>query len=692
MRPQVLFPLFAPITSLRGVGPKLAPLLEKVAGPQVRDLAFLAPTGVIDRPVLRIAEAVEGQVATFVVTVDAHQPGAGRTPYRMRVADETGFLHLIWFGHRGPSLAQAHPLGAVRAVSGKLESFGSERQITHPDHMVAPERAGDIPRHEAVYPATAGLTSRMIATRVHEAVERAPELPEWQDAAFLARRGWSGWRAALDALHAPQGEADLLAAAPARARLAYDELLAHQLAMASRKRARRTEPGAVIPGGELSRRIEAALPFRLTGAQRRTLAEIGGDLASGERMTRLVQGDVGSGKTAVAMLAMADAAESGRQSALMAPTEILARQHFETISGPLEAAGVRVVLLTGRDKGAVRADKLMALAAGEAAVAVGTHALFQDEVRFRSLALAVVDEQHRFGVNERRRLQEKGEGVHLLALSATPIPRTLELTLFGDLDVSKLDEKPAGRRPVTTTLSPSTRVPELVERLRAAIDGGAQAFWICPLVAENEELTATAAEVRAAALREALGAERVGLAHGQLPSVEKDAVMAAFADGRVSVLVATTVVEVGVNVPNATIMVVEHAERFGLAQLHQLRGRVGRGSQQSACVLLYDPPLSEAGRKRLEVLRETEDGFVIAQRDLDLRGGGDLLGSRQSGLPAYRFADPLSQRELVEAAAKDAQLVLARDPELIGERAQALVYLRELFDWRWEDGEWSAAG
>ncbi len=692
MRPESLYPLFAPVTSLKGVGAKLAPLLERVAGPQVRDLAFLLPTGVVDRPVTTVASAIEGEVQTLVVTIDRHQPGAGRTPYRIRCADETGFLHLVWFGHRGGSLSQQHPVGAVRAVSGKLESFGSERQIAHPDYLLPPERAAEIPRHEPVYPATAGLTSRMIAVRVRESLARVPEAPEWQDAAWRARNGWVGWRESLEAAHAPEGEPDLLPDAPARQRLAYDELLAHQLAMGLRKRARRTEPGAVVPHGELSDRVERALPFALTGAQRRTLAEIGGDLASGERMTRLVQGDVGSGKTAVAMLAMADVAESGRQAALMAPTEILARQHFESLAPPLEAAGLRVVLLTGRDKGAARADKLMALAAGEAQVAVGTHALFQDEVRFRRLALAVVDEQHRFGVNERRRLQDKGEGVHLLALSATPIPRTLELTLFGDLDVSKLDEKPAGRKPVTTTLSPSTRLPDLVARLRTAIDGGAQAFWICPLVAENEELDVTAAEVRAAQLRQALGPERVGLAHGQLPSAEKDAVMAEFASGRLSVLVATTVVEVGVNVPNATIMVIEHAERFGLAQLHQLRGRVGRGAAQSACVLLYDPPLSEAGRKRLEVLRETEDGFVIAQRDLDLRGGGDLLGLRQSGLPAYRFADPLAQRELVEAAADDARLVLARDPELTSPRGRALAFLRELFDWRWEDGEWSAAG
>jgi ATP-dependent DNA helicase RecG len=460
--------------------------------------------------------------------------------------------------------------------------------------------------------------------------------------------------------------------------------------MKKRKAARRAEPAPAIPASALAGRVEAALPFGLTGAQARTLGEIRADLASGERMSRLVQGDVGAGKTVVAMLAMADVAASGRQSALMAPTEILARQHFETLAQPLEAQGIRVILLTGRDKGAARAEKLAALASGEAAVAVGTHALFQDEVAFAALALAVVDEQHRFGVSERRRLQEKGGSVHLMALSATPIPRTLELTLFGDLDVSRLDEKPPGRKPVVTTAAPAGRLDEVVQRLRRAAAGGAQAFWICPLVSESEVLDVTAAEDRAAALREALG-PRIGLVHGRMPAAEKDAVMAAFADGAVSVLVATTVVEVGVNVPNATIMVIEHAERFGLAQLHQLRGRVGRGAGQSACLLLYDPPLSAAATERLDILRQTEDGFLIAEKDLALRGGGDLMGLKQSGFPDYRFAEPAAHASLIAAAADDARLILLRDPELTSPRGQALRLLEHLFDWK-ADQTWNAAG
>jgi ATP-dependent DNA helicase RecG len=470
-------------------------------------------------------------------------------------------------------------------------------------------------------------------------------------------------------------------AAPQRQRLAYDELLAHQLAMAQRKAARRREAAPVIPASPVSDALQAALPFRLTGAQSRSLSEIRGDLLAGERMSRLLQGDVGSGKTVVAMLAMADVAASGGQSALMAPTEILARQHFETLSAPLAAQGIEVMLLTGRDKGAGRAEKLRALASGAVDILVGTHALFQDDVVYTRLDLAVIDEQHRFGVAERRRLQDKGGSVHLLAMSATPIPRTLELTQYGELDVSRIDEKPPGRTPVATRAVPLPRIGEIVQRLKTVVASGAQAFWICPLVAESELMDLAAAEARAADLRQHMG-PRVGLVHGQMPPAEKDAVMQAFTEGKVSVLVATTVVEVGVNVPNASIMVIEQAERFGLAQLHQLRGRVGRGVRESSCVLLYDPPLSKTGEARLDILRKSDDGFEIAERDLALRGGGDPLGLKQSGFPAYRFADPIAHKELIQAAADDARLILARDPNLTSPRGQAVRVLAEIFDWQ----------
>jgi ATP-dependent DNA helicase RecG len=682
MRPEILFPLFSPVSTLKGVGPKVEPLVQKLVGPLVRDVLFLGPQSLVHRTPTTVDSVVDGQVHTLLVDIEQHtKPPRMDVPYKIRAFDGTAFLTLIWFRGHGEHLLRNHPVGSRRVVSGKIERWGNEIQMAHPDYIVAVEKAADVPEVEAVYPATAGLPARTVRKLAHEALTRAPELPEWQDPAWAAREGLPPWREALETFHNPETEADLSPLSPARRRLAFDELLAHQLALAQRKAARRSHPGALIPAGQLADRIEAALPWKLTGAQIRALSEVRGDLQSGERMSRLLHGDVGAGKTIVAMLAIADAAEAHLQSALMAPTEILARQHFETIAGPLEAQGLRVLLLTGRDKGGVRAEKLMALMDGTAQVAVGTHALFQDEVRFRDLGLTIIDEQHRFGVNERKRLQAKGERAHLLAMSATPIPRTLELTVFGDLDVSRIDEKPPGRTPVATRAVPSPRMGEIVERLKQAVEDGAQAFWICPMVSESDFADLAAAEKRAEALRKVMGAQ-VGLVHGQMPPAEKDAVMAEFADGRLPVLVATTVVEVGVNVPNATIMVIEQAERFGLAQLHQLRGRVGRGRRESACVLLYDPPLSDVAQQRLDILRRTDDGFVIAEKDLELRGGGDPLGLKQSGFPAYRLADPVAHRSMIAAAADDARLILARDPQLTSPRGQAVRVLQELFDWK----------
>ncbi|MCR5875717.1 ATP-dependent DNA helicase RecG [Phenylobacterium sp. J426] len=681
MRPEILFPLFAPVNTLKGVGPRVAPLLDRVAGPIVRDVAFLKPHTVVRRTPAVLSAARDGEIMTFELVIEEHQkPRVNSQPWRIRASDPTGWITLVFFGRFGDGLEKRHPVGARRIVSGKVGDDKFGRQMVHPDYMADPEKAEEIPEIEPIYPATEGLPARRVRTFVLEALEKTPELPEWQDPAYLARERFPAWREALARLHAPESEADLSPLTPHMRRLAYDELLAHQLAMAQRKAARRREPAATVAASEAAARVQADLPFAFTGAQARALADIRADFGSGERMSRLVQGDVGSGKTVVAMCAMADVAAAGGQSALMAPTEILARQHYETISGPLSAHGIDVVLLTGRDKGKARAEKLMALGSGQAAVAVGTHALFQDDVAFRKLQLVVIDEQHRFGVAERQRLQGKGQATHLLAMSATPIPRTLELTVYGDLDVSRIDEKPPGRTPVATRAVPMPRMSEVVQRLREVVAAGAQAFWICPLVSESEVSDLAAAEMRALALKKVLPS--VGLVHGKMTGPEKDAVMADFADGKLSVLVATTVVEVGVNVPNATIMVIEQAERFGLAQLHQLRGRVGRGARESACVLLYDPPLSETAQQRLDILRRTDDGFVIAERDLELRGGGDALGLRQSGFPDYVFADPFAHRELIAAAGDDARLIIHRDPELASERGKALQVLQELFDWK----------
>ena len=689
MRPEILFPLFADVTTLKGVGPRSAPLVQKVAGPLVRDVLFLSPSGVIQRRRTTATEAVDGEIGVFEVTIDRlippHKHGA---PIKVRAIDDTGFIHLIWFAGSPRHIEGLAPRGSRRLVTGKVERFNSEVQIAHPDYILPVEKADEIPLSEPVYPATQGLTSRQIRKLAQGALALAPELPEWQEPNWLAARRWGGWRAALESLHAPMNEADLAPDTPVRQRLAYDELLAHQLALARRRRARQITPAARIVPGEESALLLAALPFALTGAQEQAVAEIRADLSSGEQMGRLLQGDVGSGKTAVAALALADAASNGFQAALMAPTEILARQHYDKLSPVLDQAGVRSLLLTGRDTPAERRGKLAALSSGEAQVAIGTHALFQDAVQFNRLALAVIDEQHRFGVRERQRLQAKGDpamgGVHLLTMSATPIPRTLELTQYGELEVSRLMEKPPGRTPVTTAVLPLARISEVAKRLKAAVEAGAQAYWICPLVAESEAIDLAAAEDRANDLRKYLGTE-VGLAHGQMPGAEREAVMAEFAQGRLPVLVATTVVEVGVDVPNASIMVIEHADRFGLAQLHQLRGRVGRGAKASSCILLYggeDGALGETAKERLETLRRTEDGFVIAEEDFRLRGGGDPLGLKQSGFPAYRFADPIRHRSLLLAAADDARLLLSRDPELTSERGQAVRLLEALFDWK----------
>ena len=683
MRPEILFPLFVPARSLPGIGPRLEKLVERLAGPKVVDLLWHLPSGLIDRRSRpKIAEARDGEISTIEVTVGLHvPPRMKRLPYRVHVSDETGEMQLIFFNARPDFLAKTLPEGAQRIVSGRVEFYQGAPQMTHPDHIVGPEELAALPLLEPVYPLTAGLPLKPLQKAVRAALLRLPDLPEWQNGPWLKANGWPAWRASVQSAHEPQSAADIAPDAPARARLAYDELLANQLALGLVRLRMKKRPGRSIAGdGHLRRKVEAALPFALTDAQARSLAEIEADMKAPHRMLRLLQGDVGSGKTVVALLAMLNAVEAGFQAAMMAPTEILARQHHASLAPLCDAAGVKLALLTGREKGKPREEILAALADGSIDILVGTHALFQSDVAFKALAIAVVDEQHRFGVHQRLMLTSKGgPGTDVLVMTATPIPRTLTLTAYGDMDVSKLDEKPPGRKPVDTRALPLDRLDEIVAGLPRALARGAQIYWVCPLVEESDEVDAAAAEERYKHLGSVFG-DIVGLVHGRMKPIDKDAVMARFAAGEIRILVATTVIEVGVNVPSATVMVIEHAERFGLAQLHQLRGRVGRGTGKSSCLLLYQTPLGETAEARIKIMRETEDGFRIAEEDLRLRGAGELLGTRQSGLPSFRIADLETQKELLAAAHDDARMIVERDPELESERGCALRTLLYLFE------------
>lgn len=686
MRPEALNPYFASLSSLKGVGPKLLALFRRLldrAEPRVLDLLFHLPTSGIDRSQRpKLSDAPLDQVVTIEIEVEEHrEPPRGRKgPYRIIASDGTGWVTLVFF-HGNTRYLQANlPVGARRWVSGKMEMYDGMLQMVHPDRILDREALEKLPAVEPVYPLTEGLTAPGVNKVARAALETLSPLPEWLEPSLLARKGWPDFRGALLGLHAPQTMAELAEAAPARQRLAYDELLATQLALALVRHRFRERPGIARTGdGRILERLKDALPYTLTGAQQAALADIAADLAAPARMLRLLQGDVGSGKTVVALLAMAMAVEAGGQAALMAPTEILARQHLATIAPLAEAAGLRIGILTGRDKGKAREHLLAAVAAGDIDILIGTHALFQEPVTFRNLAFAVVDEQHRFGVHQRLALANKGEAVDVLVMTATPIPRTLVLTFFGDMDSSALTEKPPGRKPVDTRALPVERLEDVVAGIGRAIQSGAQVYWVCPLVAESETLDVAAAEERCALLEQFFPG-KVALVHGKMPGAAKDAALELFQSKEAPILVATTVIEVGVNVPDATIMVIEHAERFGLAQLHQLRGRIGRGDKASTCLLLYKGPLSETATARLNILRETEDGFRIAEEDLRLRGEGEILGTRQSGMPEFRMARLDIHGELLETARRDATLIVERDPQLESERGKALRHLLYLFE------------
>lgn len=682
MRPPLLYPLFAEVENLNGIGEKTAKYVRNLAGGKIVDLLWHLPSSVIDRRYSpKLINAHIGSIITVKVRVLEHiEPKLKKLPYKIICTDGSADITLSFFHAYPETLKRNLPEGSERVISGKLESFNGGLQMSHPDYVGKPEEMDKIRTVEAVYPLTAGVTNKMINKYIKQALLRVPQMPEWLDERFKSAENLPSFNEALRLVHNPQSEADLLSSSPARKRLAYDEMLANQLALALVREKVKKQQGRVIKGnGLLRKKILEKLPFTLTESQEKVLKEIFADQASPYRMLRLLQGDVGSGKTIVALMSMLNAVECGTQAAIMAPTEILAKQHLETMQPLCEEIGIRAELLTGRVKGKSRTKILQDLEAGKIDILIGTHALFVEAVTFKDLACVVVDEQHRFGVHQRLALSDKGNKPDILVMTATPIPRTLVLTAYGDMEYSKIDQPPKGRKPVDTRVLPITKLQEVAAALQRKIAQGCRAYWVCPLVEESEKIDLAAAEERFESLKKIFG-EDVGLVHGKMKEKEKDAVMERFKSGEIKILVATTVIEVGVNVPEATVMIIEHAERFGLAQLHQLRGRIKRGFESSTCMLLYSFPLSETARERLNIMRETEDGFLIAEKDLELRGGGEILGTRQSGFCEFRIADMNEHKHLLYTANKDAQMIVAQDEKLATQRGAALRILLYLFE------------
>lgn len=681
-RPFDLDPLFLSISTLPGVGPRISKLMEKlIEGPKILDLLFHAPVDFIDRRFsCPISDCPNGKVVTMEVRIEKHFPNARKSlPYRVKATDDSGAISLVFFHANKGWIEKLLPVGKAVVISGKIEYFQGQPQMMHPD-IAAPEERETLETVEAIYPLTQGVTNKVTRKAVTAALTHIPVLPEWLNDAHKKREKWGDWHTCLQALHTPMSEDALDPMYDTKMRLAYDELLANQLTLALVRDRQRKINGRAFPATmTLHDKVMAVIPFDLTGAQKRSLAEIDNDMAEEARMLRLLQGDVGSGKTVVACLAMLNALENNTQAAIMAPTEILARQHAETFKDWLDAAGIRFVTLTGRDKGKSRDLILKQIKDGTAQVIIGTHAIFQKDVEYQDLGLAVIDEQHKFGVHQRLELSNKNKGTDILVMTATPIPRTLALTAYGDMEVSKLDEKPPGRKPIDTMLFSNDKLDQVVAGIKRKIAEGVQVYWVCPLVEESEVLDLAAAEERYDILQATFG-ERIGLIHGRMKPAEKDAVMEKFAGGALDILIATTVIEVGVNIPEATIMVIEHAERFGLSQLHQLRGRVGRGAEKSYCFLIYSAPLGETAKERLNIMRDTEDGFIIAEKDLELRGSGNILGTKQSGITEFRLANLAAHGDLLAAARDDAKLIIAKDPKLETERGIALKTLLYLFE------------
>ena len=682
MRPSILYPLFSSIDSLKGIGAKYQKLLKNLCGDKVIDVLFHLPYNVVDRTYTSyLSNAINNKIWTGIVTITEHTPPQTKKhPYRVYCTDGTSELVLIFFKVYKDSIEKNYPIGEKRAISGKLEYFNGMWQMSHPDFVLPEDRLKDILCLEAVYPLTAGITNKMMSKLAKDALNRLPKFSEWQSKENFYDLEYISFNDAIKKVHSPKTIDDLSPNSIIRRRLAYDEILSNQLALAFiRKKVNEQKGRSFIGTGILYQKIISSLPFSLTNAQKRVLSEISDDQEKPYKMLRLLQGDVGSGKTIVAFLSMLKVIENNAQTALMAPTEILAKQHYETINKLCENTNITVELLTGKLRPKQKKEIYDKLENGEINILIGTHALFTEAVVFKDLGYVVIDEQHRFGVNQRLSLSSKGKMCDVLVMTATPIPRSLLLTAYGDMDYSKIDELPSGRKPTKTVVMNIDKVPDVITRLKTKLDKNERAYWVCPLVEESEKQDLSAATERFEMLKKYFG-DKVALVHGKMKEKEKDAVMDEFKNGKKTLLVATTIIEVGVNVPEATLMIIEHAERFGLAQLHQLRGRIKRGNNEGVCMLMYSYPISNISKERLNIMKQTEDGFYIAEKDLELRGGGEILGTRQSGFTEFKLADMAYHQDLLIKARDDVVSILKNDPKLETQRGEALKVLLYLFE------------
>jgi ATP-dependent DNA helicase RecG len=687
------------ISKIKGVGEKtsknLSRLFNGLEAPEAnfRDALFHLPYNVIRRQnnvKLLFLENGANIIATVTVENVEEKRIRGRAIYNIICRNDSGYLTLVFFNAFADYIKTNFKVGKKIAVSGVVERFNNALQIAHPDYVVADESF--IPLCEPVYPLTYGVNNKMLYRTIKNLLSQMPKLEEWADNEYIKQNRFLSFNDSLQKLHHLNSLDDLAIDNVYRRRLAFDEILANQLALAiSRKSVAKQAGNKIITNKNHYNQFTKNLPFSLTEDQRSVINEIFSDFKSGNRMFRLLQGDVGSGKTAVAIATMIDAVEAGFQTAFMLPTEILAQQQYESIKQVLQNnyfknLNIECCLITGSTKKAEKARLLEEIKQNRIQIVIGTHSLFQEAVGFANLGYIVIDEQHRFGVKQRLELSQKGDATHVLLMSATPIPRTLAMTIYGDLEVSSIHQKPAGRKKIDTRTISKERADDVIERIKVAIEKDNRVYWVCPLVKLNEELPLeeqnlnASAEERYKTLKPIFG-DAIRIVHGQMKPKEKDAAIEDFRSGKAKVLVSTTVIEVGVNVPEATIIIIENAEKFGLAQLHQLRGRVGRSDRDSSCILLYGEKLGETSRKRLQILRETDDGFKIAEEDLILRGSGDIVGTKQSGLPEYKFALLPEHKDLLFAARDYVKIILNKDPGLSSEIGKNLRILLKLFDY-----------